>query len=57
MRGNWDRKSLETHAKRVIDRAETLDGVVAGKEFGTWVNNLLRVAEVAAPMSFISNPC
>lgn len=46
MRGAWNRKSLETHAKRVVDRAETLDGVIAGKEFGTWVDNLLRVAEV-----------
>ncbi|KAH7889211.1 Cullin repeat-like-containing domain protein [Phlebopus sp. FC_14] len=45
MRGAWNRKSLETHAKRVVDRAETLDGVVAGKEFGTWVENLLRIAE------------
>jgi len=54
MRGNWSRKSLETHAKRVIDRAETLDGVVAGKEFGTWVNNLLRIAEVTPFMPFPS---
>ncbi|KIJ59184.1 hypothetical protein HYDPIDRAFT_118771 [Hydnomerulius pinastri MD-312] len=45
MRGNWNRKSIETHAKRVVDRAETLDGVIAGKEFGTWVDNLLRIAE------------
>lgn len=46
MRGTWNRKSLELHAKRVVDRAETLDGVVAGKEFGTWVGNLFRIAEV-----------
>ncbi|KAH7922923.1 hypothetical protein BV22DRAFT_1036983 [Leucogyrophana mollusca] len=45
MRGTWNRKALETHAKRLIDRAETLDGVTAGKDFGTWVDNLLRVAE------------
>ncbi|KAI6028869.1 Cullin repeat-like-containing domain protein [Pisolithus orientalis] len=45
MRGTWNRKALETNAKRVVDRAETLDGVVAGKEFGAWVANLLRTAE------------
>ncbi|KAF9218254.1 hypothetical protein BS17DRAFT_791873 [Gyrodon lividus] len=45
MRGTWNRKSLETHAKRVVDRAETLDGVITGKEFGTWVDNLLRLAD------------
>ncbi|KAG6371893.1 Cullin repeat-like-containing domain protein [Boletus reticuloceps] len=45
MRGSWNRKSLEMHAKRVVDRADTLDGVIAGKEFGTWVGNLLRIAE------------
>ncbi|KAI6039999.1 Cullin repeat-like-containing domain protein [Pisolithus marmoratus] len=43
--GSSDYSALETHAKRVIDRAETLDGVVAGKEFGTWVANLFRTAE------------
>lgn len=48
MRGTWNRKSIETHAKRVVDRAETLDGVIAGKEFGTWVDNLLRIAEVGS---------
>ena len=51
MRGTWNRKSLETHAKRVVDRAETLDGVIAGKEFGTWVENLLRIAEVGVPFA------
>ncbi|KAI6162546.1 Cullin repeat-like-containing domain protein [Pisolithus thermaeus] len=45
MRGTWNCKALETYGKRVVDRAETLDGVVAGKEFGTWVSNLLRTAE------------
>ncbi|KAG9313322.1 Cullin repeat-like-containing domain protein [Chiua virens] len=46
MRGTWNRKSIETHAKRVVDRAETLDGVIAGKELGTWVENLLRIADI-----------
>ncbi|KAF8426818.1 Cullin repeat-like-containing domain protein [Boletus edulis BED1] len=49
MRGSWNRKSLEMHAKRVVDRADTLDGVIAGKEFGTWVGNLLRIAEILHP--------
>lgn len=46
MRGTWSRKALEMHSRRVIDRAETLDGVAAGKEFGIWVDNLLKVTEV-----------
>ena len=46
MRGNWSRKALETHSRRLVDRAETLDGVAAGKEFGIWIDNLLKVAEV-----------
>jgi hypothetical protein len=49
MRGNWSRKALEMHSRRVVDRAETLDGVAAGKEFGTWIDNLLKVAEVLFP--------
>ena len=46
MRSTWNRKSLEIQGKRVVDRAETLDGVVAGKEFSAWVEGLLVVAEV-----------
>ncbi|OBZ78174.1 Exocyst complex protein EXO70 [Grifola frondosa] len=45
MRGAWARKCLETYGKRVVDRAETIDGVVAGREFGTWVENMMKVAE------------
>lgn len=47
MRGSWGKKCLENYARRVVDRAETLDGVAAGREFGTWVANLLNVAEVS----------
>ena len=36
------------HGKRVIDRAETIDGIAAGREFGKWVDNLLIVADVSA---------
>lgn len=46
MRGSWGKKCLENYARRVVDRAETIDGVAAGKEFGDWVANLLSVAEV-----------
>jgi exocyst complex protein 7 len=46
MRGNWSRKALEMHSRRVVDRAETLDGVAAGKEFSIWIDNLLKVTEV-----------
>ena len=37
---------MEQYSRRVVERAETLDGVVAGREFGVWVENLLNVAEV-----------
>lgn len=46
MRGSWGKKCLENYARRVVDRAETIDGVAAGREFGSWVANLLAVAEV-----------
>lgn len=46
MRGTWARKCLETYGRRAVDRAETLEGVVAGRELGVWVKNLLDVAEV-----------
>lgn len=45
MRGSWSRKALEMHSRRVVDRAETLDGVAAGKEFSIWIDNLLKVTE------------
>ncbi len=46
MRGSWIRKCLENYGRRVVDRAETIDGVASGRELGTWVANLLNVAEV-----------
>ncbi|KAG1772870.1 Cullin repeat-like-containing domain protein [Suillus placidus] len=45
MRGSWSRKALEMHSRRVVDRAETLDGVAAGREFSIWIDNLLKVTE------------
>lgn len=47
MRGAWVRKCLETFGKRIVDRAETIDGVAAGQELGTWVDDMLTVAEVS----------
>jgi exocyst complex protein 7 len=47
MRGSWNQKGLEMYGKRVIDRAETIDSISAGREFGKWVDNLMIVAEVS----------
>lgn len=46
MRGNWSKKCLEAYGRRVVERAETMEGVPAGRELGKWVDNLLDVAEV-----------
>jgi exocyst complex protein 7 len=46
MRGVWAKKCLEMQGKRVVDRADTIDGVAAGKEFGRWVELVLSVADV-----------
>ncbi|KAJ7795132.1 hypothetical protein B0H14DRAFT_3496316 [Mycena olivaceomarginata] len=45
MRGIWSRKCLETQGKRFIDRADTVDSIVAGKDFGRWLELLLSVAD------------
>ncbi|KAI0280138.1 exocyst complex component exo70 subunit [Russula aff. rugulosa BPL654] len=45
MRGNWARKCLEGYGRRVVDRSETIDGVVTGQELGIWTRNLLDVIE------------
>ena len=54
MRGTWAKKCLENYGRRVADRAETLEGVVAGREFGAWVENLMNVAEVSLPISVLA---
>lgn len=46
MRGGWCRKCLEPHAKRLLERSENVDGVLAGREVGAWVRNMLTLAEV-----------
>lgn len=46
MRGSWARKCLEVYGRRVIDRAETTDGVASGRELGKWTSDLLSVIEV-----------
>jgi exocyst complex component 7 len=47
MRGNWSRKCLEVYGRRVVDRAETTDGVSSGRELGQWTGNLLDIIEVS----------
>jgi exocyst complex component 7 len=47
MRGSWSRTCLEAHSKRLLERAETIDAVSGGQEFGVWVENLLALAEVS----------
>ena len=56
MRGSWSRKCLEPHAKRLLERSETVDGVLAGREVGAWVQNMLTVAEVRPYISVLYNP-
>lgn len=46
MRGSWAQKCLEAQGKRIVDRADTIDVILAGKEFGKWVEAMLNVAEV-----------
>jgi exocyst complex component 7 len=46
MRGNWSRKCLETQGQRVLDRADNIDPVAAGREFGLWVQSVLSVVQV-----------
>ncbi|KAH9020402.1 exocyst complex component exo70 subunit [Lactarius pseudohatsudake] len=45
MRGNWGKKCLEVYGRRVIDRAETTDGVASGRELSKWTGELLDVVE------------
>ncbi|KAN0135050.1 hypothetical protein V8E53_007168 [Lactarius tabidus] len=46
MRGSWASKCLEVYGRRVIDRAETTDGVASGQELGKWTGDLLTVIEL-----------
>lgn len=45
MRGNWSVKCLEGQGKRIVTRADTMDPISTGMEFGQWVKTLLAVAE------------
>jgi exocyst complex protein 7 len=38
---------LELYGRRVVDRAETTDGISAGGDLGKWTRNLLDVIEVS----------
>lgn len=46
MRGNWSVKCLESQGKRLVTRADTVDPISTGVDFGGWVETLLVVAEV-----------
>jgi len=46
MRGNWSKKCLEGQGRRLLDRAETVDTVITGRDFGQWIETLLSVIEV-----------
>jgi exocyst complex protein 7 len=46
MRGNWSVKCLEGQGKRLVTRADTIDAIATGIDFGQWVQSLLVVAEV-----------
>ncbi|EEB91487.1 hypothetical protein MPER_10143 [Moniliophthora perniciosa FA553] len=60
MRGNWSRKCLETQGQRVLDRADNIDPVQAGREFGLWVQSVLTVVQeeysLLAELSPLSHP-
>ncbi|KAI0030280.1 Cullin repeat-like-containing domain protein [Vararia minispora EC-137] len=45
MRGNWCRKCLEIYGRRALERAETVEGVLAGRDVGKWVQSMLDVIE------------
>lgn len=47
MRGAWGKKCLEVYGKRVVERAGTVDGVVTGREFATFLDNIMNVADVS----------
>ncbi|KAF8588183.1 hypothetical protein K439DRAFT_1336032 [Ramaria rubella] len=54
MRGQWGRKCLETQSRRVLERVETMEGVDGGREFGRWVEGILRHAEASAHALLVS---
>lgn len=43
------------YGKRVVDRAETLDGVMAGRELGKFIENILNVSEVCKYLYSFNN--
>lgn len=55
MRGVWTQKCLEGQGKRLVGRADTIDTIVAGKEFGKWVDLVLTVSEVCSLLANYSN--
>ncbi|KAG6856157.1 hypothetical protein H0H87_007012 [Tephrocybe sp. NHM501043] len=60
MRGVWAQKCLESQGKRCIDRADTIDPIAAGKEFGKWVEMMFVVCsdeyQLLSQLTPIANP-
>lgn len=60
MRGTWSKKCLESHGKRIVDRADSVDPVATGKELGAWVSSLLSVAreeyDLFSELSTLASP-
>lgn len=60
MRGNWSVKCLEGQGKRLVTRADTIDPITTGTEFGQWVETLLAVTEdeykLLKELSPLTNP-
>ncbi|KAF5356560.1 hypothetical protein D9758_008232 [Tetrapyrgos nigripes] len=44
MRGTWSRRFLEGQGKRILDRADNVDPIETGVEFGTWTQAVLSIA-------------
>lgn len=45
MRGNWGVKCLDSMGKRLVVRANEVDPLVTGREFGEWVEMILATSE------------
>ena len=56
MRSQWCKKAVEGGIRRILAAADTgTDRIAVGREFGTWVEGLLAMADVS--LSRLCNPC
>jgi len=60
MRGTWTRRFLEGQGKRILDRAESVDPLETGREFGEWTQSVLSIArdeyDLLVELSAIGTP-